>query len=54
MLVYNQQNQIAADKWNVWTCTRGWDILETYSVESDCEDKSDVNETDDKQIVWNH
>ena len=54
MIVYNQYNQIAADQWNVWTCTGGWGIFENYSVESDREEKSGVNETADQQIVWNH
>ena len=54
MIVYNQQNQIAADQWNVWICTVGWGIFENSSVESDSRDKSDVNETYDQQIVWIH
>ena len=33
---------------NVWTCTGGWGILDDYSVNSDCRDMSDVNETADK------
>ena len=53
IIVYNQYNQIAADQWNVWTCTGGWGILENYSVQSDRGDKSGVNETADQQIVWN-
>ena len=47
MIVYNLQNQIAADQWNVWTCTGGWGVFESYSVESDRGDKSGVNETAD-------
>ena len=54
MIVYNQQNQIAADKWNVWICTGGWDISENISVESDIRYKSDLNETADQYIVWNY
>ena len=54
VIVYNQQNQIAADRWNVWICTVGWGIYENISVESDSRDKSDVNETVDKYIVWIH
>ena len=53
MIVYNQQNQIAANQWNVWICTGGWDILENISVESNSRDKSDLNETADQYIVWN-
>ena len=33
---------------------RGQGILEKDSVEYDCMDNSDVNETADKYIVWNH
>ena len=47
MIVYNQQNQIADDQWNVWTYTGGWVIFENYSVESDRGEKSGVNETVD-------
>ena len=47
-IVYNQYNQIAADQWNVWICTGGWGIFENSNVESDCGDKSGVNETDDQ------
>ena len=46
-------------------CNRvgGWEFFENYSTESDCmgdsvdydcRDKSDVNETADRWIVWNH
>ena len=52
MIVYNKQNQIEVDRWNVWICTVGWGILENSSVESDSMDRSDVNETADQQIVW--
>ena len=48
MILYNQYNQIAADRWNVWICTGGWGISENSSVESDSRDKSDVNETADQ------
>ena len=48
LIVYNQQNQIAADRWNIWILAGGWGIYEDSSVESDSRDKSDVNETDDK------
>ena len=54
MIVYNQQNQIADDQWNVWIFTGGQGIFENSSVESDSRDKSDLNETADQQIVWNH
>ena len=54
MIVYNQQNQIADYRWNVWTCTGGWGIFKNISVQSDRGDKSGVNETADLQIVWNH
>ena len=54
MIVYNQYNQIAADLWNVWICTGGWGNYENSSVYSDSRDKSDVNETTDQYIVWNH
>ena len=47
MIVYNQQNQFAADRWNVEICTVGWGILENNSVESDSMDRSDLNETAD-------
>ena len=47
MIVLNLQNQIAADQWNVWTCTGGWGVFESYSVEFDRGDKSGVNETAD-------
>ena len=53
MIVYNQQNQIAADRWNVWIFAGGWDIFEDSSVESYIRDKSDLNETADQQIVCN-
>ena len=54
MIVHNLQNQIAADQWNVWIYT-GWRVIsENISVESDSRDKSDLNETADQQIVWNH
>ena len=33
---------------NVWNCTERQVIFENYSVESDCRDKSDVNETADQ------
>ena len=49
MIVYNQQNQIAADRWNVCICTGGWGISEKSSVESDSRDKYDLNETADDQ-----
>ena len=52
MIVYNQQNQIAADRQNVWTPQRGGLISENISVESDCKDKSAVNITADQQIEW--
>ena len=48
MIVYNLYNQIAADRWNVWICTRGWGIFENSSVESDIRDKYGVNETADQ------
>ena len=48
MIVYNQYNQIAANRWNVWIFTEGWDIFENSSVESDSRYKSDVNETADQ------
>ena len=48
MIVYNQENQVAADQWNVWICTGGWGIFENSSVESDIRDKSDVNKTADQ------
>ena len=32
----------------------GWGIFENISVDSDSMDRSDVNETADKYIVWNH
>ena len=54
MIVYNIQNQIAADQQNVWICTGGWDIFDNSSVESDRRDKYSVNEIADQQIVWNH
>ena len=54
MIVYNQQNHIEADQWNVWICAGGWGISENSIVESDSRDKSDVDETADPQIVWNH
>ena len=54
MIVHNQQNQIAADRWNVWICTGGWGIFENRRVESDRRDKYGVNETADQYIVWNH
>ena len=54
MIVYNQYNQIAADRWNVWICSVGWGIFENISVDSDSRDKYDVNETADKQIVCIH
>ena len=54
MIVYNQQNHIADDRWNLWLCTVGWGSFENSSVESDSRDKSDVNETDDQQILWIH
>ena len=54
MIVYNQFNQIAADQWNIWICTGGWGIFENSCVESDSRDKSDLNETADKYILWNH
>ena len=54
MIVYNQQNDIAADQWNVWICAGGWGIYKNSSVESGSRDKYNVNETSDKQIVWNH
>ena len=50
MIVYNQQNQISADRWNVWIFTVEWDIFENSSVESDCMDRYDVNEPADRQI----
>ena len=50
MIVYNQQNQIAADKYNVWTPQRGGLIYEVSSVQSDCKDKSAVNSTADQYI----
>ena len=43
MIVYNQQNPFAADRWNVWICTVGCGILKNGSVESDSIDRSDVN-----------
>ena len=43
MIVYNQYNQIADDRWNLWICTGGWRILEDSSIESDRRDKSDLN-----------
>ena len=54
MIVYNQQNQIKADLWNVWICTVGWGIFENISVESDSMDRSYVNEAADQYIVWIH
>ena len=42
-IVYNQYNKIAADQWNVWTCTGGWGIFENSSVDSDIRDKSGAN-----------
>ena len=48
IIVYIQYNQIVDDWWNVWTGTGGWGILEKYSVEFDCRDKSDLNETTDQ------
>ena len=35
MIMYNQQNQIAADRWNVWTPKRGVSISENISVKYD-------------------
>ena len=52
MIVYNLQNQIAADQWNVWICTGGWSLFENYSVDSDIWDQSGVNEIAYQQIVW--
>ena len=52
IIVYNQQNNIAADQWNVWICAGGWGISKNSSVDSNSSDKSDVNETADQQIVW--
>ena len=52
MRVYNQQNKIAADRWNEWTPQRGGLISENYSVEYDCKDKSDVNSKADRQIEF--
>ena len=45
MIVYNQQNPFAADRWNVLICTVGWGILENGSVESDRMNRSDVNDS---------
>ena len=54
LIVYNQQNQIAADRQNVWICTGGWGIFKNIIVEYDSRDKSGENETADQRIVWNH
>ena len=48
MIVYNQWNHIAADRWNVWICPGGWGILENSNVESDSRDKYYLNETADQ------
>ena len=45
MIVYNQQNPLAVDRWNVFIFTVGWGILENGSVESDSIDSSDVNDS---------
>ena len=45
MMVYNQYNPFAADRWNVGICTVGWGIFENGSVESDSMDRSDVNDS---------
>ena len=45
MIVYNQQNPFAANRWNVWIFTVGWGIFESGSVDSDSMDRSDVNIT---------
>ena len=54
MIFYNQYNQIAADQWNVWICTRGWGIFENSCVDSDSREKYGVNEIADQYIVCNH
>ena len=46
--MYNQYNQTADDRWNIWICIGGWGIFENSSVESDIRDKSGVNETADQ------
>ena len=43
MIVYNQYNLFADDRWNVGICTVGLGIFENSSVESDRMDRSDVN-----------
>ena len=52
MIVYNQQNQISDERYNVWTLQMGGLISENSSVESDCKDKSAVNSTADQHIEW--
>ena len=47
MTVYNQYNQIASDRWNVWTYKGRWGFFENDIV-ADRRDKSDVNETADQ------
>ena len=47
MIVYNQYNNIASDRQNIWTLQRGGLISENSSVESDCKYKSAVNSTTD-------
>ena len=45
MIVYNQYNPFAADRWNVGICKVGWDISKNSSVESDSMDRSDVDDS---------
>ena len=47
MIVYNKQNQIAADQYNVWTPQGGGLISEISSVQSYCKEKCAVNITSD-------
>ena len=54
MVVYSQYNHIATGRCNVWICTGGWGIMENSSVDYYSRDNSDLNETSDQYIVWNH
>ena len=50
MIVYNQQNQISADQYNICTPQGGGLIYEISSIQSDCKEKYAVNSTADQQI----
>ena len=50
MILYNQQNQISGDQYNVLTPQRGGVISEISTVQSDYKENSAVNSTADRQI----